>query len=449
MLKLLSVDESHLRAFVDQQRLGPDEHESVLRILFALPRFPLVSLQRWHREDPPGEQIVNEPDRYRGEVFFVAGRVQTIEVKDVLPEAVRRLRFEHYYRIALQVDRAPFHVTLLARKIPQAWQDAVESGRPVTEPASCWGMFLKVGRTAEDRPGLVFATARVAWHPTRADDGLGTTVDHTRLGDLGMDIGLFDDVQDGQSMGGGDRECFYQLLAAVGKVGSDQLIDHARPDPDISVLLSKPRFQHGKLFSLAGVARRAIRIPVNDPDIRERFGIDHYYEIEVFVPLEKDVLIKMPHPGAEGKLFNPYPVVFCARRLPRGMPDGEDIHEAVRIAGFFFKLWAYQSDFMAPPAAPDAGPGVERDQQRGAGPRQFSPLLIGVEPQLTSGRTGAGPTTGIGIGVAFVVALLGVWLWLWRSSRRDRQFHRAARTPQFPLDTGQSGEETSEGKGPV
>ena len=53
--------------------------------------------------------------------------------------------------------------------------------------------------------------------------------------------------------------------------------------------IKTPKSVGGELYTLRGMARRAILIRVDDDDIRTRFGIDHYYEIEVFIPLERKV----------------------------------------------------------------------------------------------------------------------------------------------------------------
>ena len=82
-----------------------------------------------------------------------------------------------------------------------------------------------------------------------------------------------------------ERECFYQMLAAVGRAKPGQLLREAeelldtasdeRRRADDEAFSVVPLFndvpgQRGRLVVLSGVARRVERIRVEDPDIRRR-----------------------------------------------------------------------------------------------------------------------------------------------------------------------------------
>ena len=89
--------------------------------------------------------------------------------------------------------------------------------------------------------------------------------------------------------------------------------------------------QVGELVAFDGTAAASrgstwtIR-PTAPSDVARRFGIDHYYEIDVFTDDSQN-----------------NPIVFCARELPPGLTIGDRLHEPVRIAGFFFKSWSFRS----------------------------------------------------------------------------------------------------------
>lgn len=206
-----------------------------------------------------------------------------------------------------------------------------------------------------------------------------------------MDQGLFDDVREGQRIAQEEREAFYQLLAEAGRTGTRELLQNAKESPDTLIgLLQKPQEHAGELLVVDGVALRATLVRVDDPDVVARFGIDHYYELELSVNLERPVKL-------DGKLFGTFPVVVCVRQLPAGMPTGEHIHEHVRVAAFFFKIWAYRTETA----------GADEVANR----RQIAPLLVGREPLWIESEAAEGGSTDAGailVGL-FVAGIAGLW----------------------------------------
>jgi hypothetical protein len=299
-----------------------------------------------------------------------------------------------YYRCQFELAEERGAATLFAVTVPKHWP----IGAPMRERATALGLFLKWG-VVDPRPAEpVFAAERVAWHPA------------TVLGDLEMDVGLFDDVENRTQITSRDRECFYQLLSAAGRAGANELARRTeRPEgQDFSVvpLFNAPDTQHGELAAFTGTARRALKVLVSDPDVRKRFGIDHYYQIEIIT---------------EDSQSNP--LVFCVRELPPGMPEGPNILEPVRIPGFFFKTWAY--------ALPQLNPD---DKPR----RQLAPMLIGKAPLWLRTETKENPyAQGIAAGL-FVAAIVGVWLAVWRFNRGDRKFQKQVIDKKFEPQPGQS-----------
>ena len=193
---------------------------------------------------------------------------------------------------------------------------------------------------------------------------------------------------------------------------------------DFAPLLLKPAEQRGRLVALTGVARRAVRILVNDPDIQKRFGITHYYVVDVFVQLEEPIHFgKGTKDDAAVVFHNTYPITFCVRRLPKGMPEGDKIEETVRIPGFYLKQWAYWTEFVS---AQDA------EQM------QISPMLIGLEPQWVRPQRQFSSWAGMLLAGLFVVSLAGIWIGLWLYSREDARFRRTTLARQFEVPEGQS-----------
>jgi len=248
-------------------------------------------------------------------------------------------------------------------------------------------------------PGLV--SARVAWYP----DNL--------LGRLGMDVGLLDTVLNRTPITGEEREAFYQMLAAVGRARPGELLDQAEADLhgqgqaacSVVPLFNQADDQLGRLVVLEGVVRRAIRIVVDQPDIVARLGIDHYYEMDLFTD------------DSQGN-----PLVFCVRELPDGMPPGDSGPYAyrVRVAGFFFKTWAYHSS-----------EALESDRS-GTPARQLAPLLIGRQPRLCPEPVPQFDLVGRGVLIGlFVFGMGAAWWAILRMNRSKRKPPAEEPPPRF------------------
>jgi len=121
---------------------------------------------------------------------------------------------------------------------------------------------------------------------------------------LGMDAGLWEDVRASKSnsLGDAEREPFYQLLAALGQPKAADLHSAARQPLDLVSLLEKPSEHTGEIRSIEGVARRILKVAVSDADIQSRFGIDHYYQIDMFLPLG-DASLRLGKAGDKNPIY--------------------------------------------------------------------------------------------------------------------------------------------------
>ena len=410
------LEDSEFESFQDGLPLQPDEHQSLLKILYRLPSLRVDRLHEWTEDEVPWDELLANTSPFRARVFRLDGQLLQVQSVRLDPDDATRWGFDQYYRLSIRVEEFSQPLELLVRKIPESWTAEI-----VDQPIGAHGLFVRIarGEDASDKP--IFAASRVSWFPDRVDPSLGVDASHVRLAELRMDFSLFEDVRDRIGLVSADRECFYQLLAAVGRSDPDLLESAAKSTSSIKPLLTDYRSQRGKLVAFDGRVRRAVKISVNDEEIQQRFGFDHYYELNVFV--EKSVKIKRNLQDQEGKIYHQFPVVFCVRRLPEGMPVGEEVNERVRLTGFFFKLYAYRSEF------------TETADGRG---RQYSPLLVGLAPRWIPYARPSSPRLGILFGGLFIVALVGIWYGLWKYHRGDESFRRSTLSRQFDLTPDQS-----------
>lgn len=404
LLGLLGVDDRHFHMLKDGHPVGPDEREALLKFLQAVRRVSLADIDQWKHRDGALDDLMESPDDGRGEIVALSGRVTRLTVETPAAELAARFDMPQYYRCDFQIGDEALPATVYALRVPQAWRP----GQPLDEPAGAAGFFLKLaGQPPHARP--IFVAGRMAWHPA------------TVLGNLGMDVGLLDDVRDKSAILAEERECFYQLLAAAGRASTADLQRRTNRTYSVVPLFPKPDEKEasnvrrnkwrGALVALTGTARRAVMVRVEDADIVARFGIDHYYELELFTE------------DSQGN-----PIVFCVRKLPQGFPEGETIVEPVRIAGFFLKTWTYRLPPRDPP---------ERANQHII-TRQIAPLLIGREPIWIQPQASESAIPAAMAGGLVVAGLLALCLIVWRLNRGDERFRRQAIARKYAPAEGES-----------
>ena len=425
------IDESHFARLIDGGPIDDNERETVMLLMYHYRRFPMTDVERWTQPAFDPAEVAEHTDAGRGRIYRIAGRITRAERLKPLPELIERFELSerpHYYRCellldGLSADGADLPAVVFAHDIPREWQE----GGEVAGRTSALAMFTKFA-DANTKP--VFVARRIARYPK------------TYLGNLGMDYGLMDQLEYRKPLSDNDREAFYRMLDVTGRMKPGQLMREARrqlksADKELKrtdaagnqqysvvPLFNDAENQRGRLFVLEGTARRIVRIRVEDPDIQERFGIDHYYNLFVFTDDSQS-----------------NPIVFCVRELPEGMPTGDGLNfgEHVRVAGFFFKTWAYRVERTSDSTIPAAA---------GAKSRQLAPLLIGREPVWYPPEPI--PTSTIAGAIAaglFALAMAGIWFALWHYGRGDRQFRKQMIARAIAPDSGVSLDEIVEAGG--
>jgi hypothetical protein len=409
LFHLFGMDEDFFQKFRDDTSWKDDEQEPLMRVLVRLAQIKPADLARWTVREFKNSDIANHPRNFSGQILGLEGRVVRVTPIEPPVEQQNRYDLEKFYRCEIDLINDAGAAVVFAVNIPKHWK----LNAPISEPISAAALFLKRGPQDNSRgPVLCFAADRIAWHPD------------TLLGNLRMDYSLFDTVRHDRAITDSERECFYQVLAAAGRAPAEEqndLVISADDTADATArlvaLMARPEAHEGELHSFRGVARRAVKIQITDPETIARFGVDHYFELVVFVELDG-------YADIGGKNVNSHPVVFCLRELPAGMPTGENIAEMVRASGFMFKKWRYTTQLVG---------------KKGTGLRVASPLLIGK--QATWERRAAPPRRFDPIvGGSVVGAIACTMLFVWWYSRRERRIHdevfarRRAATESARLD---------------
>jgi hypothetical protein len=409
ILQRYDIGLSQLDGFFQGQPLGPGEDDVLAKILYRFSRLGLDNLERWRRKDVTWDQLAAAPSDFRAEVFHLRGRATHVEQHKLLPELAELFEFESYYRVTLAIEDSPYQALICTRNVPSAWK----VGEPIDERAAADGLFLKLGATQEGQtaPQLVFAAGRVAWFPDRAEPAFFIGSDQLQLAEWGFDFGLFDGVRaaNGRGIGDADREAFYQLLAAITHAPPGSL---AKAKPlDLVATLERPQEQHGEFVSVQGIARRVTKVQVGDADVRKRFGIEHYYEIDLSLPLgDKTLRFGKDSKGEENPVYaNTFPVTLNVLRLPPNLAEGDQQSTTVRADAVFFKLWTYRSSYTTK---------FNRVQP--------APLVFATSATVVPFERGSNVVSGVLVAGAFVLAglVIGIIFWWYRGQDREAERDR-------------------------
>jgi hypothetical protein len=282
----------------------------------------------------------------------------------------------------------------------------------IDQPVVVRGFFLALvdstkpvgGPVAGAAPDLeedlvpVFVAPGLVWLADQSSDQIPVGDAQLLLARYGVDIGRLEALQNSRSaaIGKHETDIFFQLLSAAARIRqSEQPVDPI----DFMECLQHPHQHHGDLVSVSGYVRRVTRLSVTDDALKQRCGLDHYFQLDLFVPLENQRIVIRP-PGAaaeEGEAIvheNRYPVTICVPSLP--CSESEIERRQITVTGFFFKIWNYESELT---------------QQQAIPLKHRSPLIIGILPELISPPPDY-VSYAIGAGCLMFVAGLALLVWI-------------------------------------
>ena len=430
-LQQKGIVESQLQSLTNDSSWSPEAEDTTVKILYHLPTISPHYIHRWSDKPAPWQALASNPEEHQVHFFRIKGRLKQIEKKTIISEAARLVHFDHYYQAQITIPGTPHTAIVCTRHFPASWKP----GEDMDERIEVAGLFLKLGAQESAGQTFYFAAPRITWLPDRLDKAAGISKYHLLLANMGVDIGLFSHItrQTRHEFTGDERACFFQLLSAVSKTTSANLSRKQPRKLKIPELLRNTTRAQGQLFTLEGTARRITRIVVEDTSVQEQFKadidgdghddlLDHYCQIDMFVSLKgKSVQVKKDANDKDAPVFsNVYPVNVCVRTLPPELlkmnqelasdnPSQDLLRAHVRLQGFFFKTWSYQTAYAS--SKDDEG-------------FQTSPIFIATEPEVIPTEIVRSPYIGVMVAVVFTIILIGCWFYIWKNNRADRQFKK-------------------------
>jgi len=396
------------RAALERATAWTDEADAVVVKVLRRIDPPAALAARW-RAEAGAVPAAGQPLAVSDSILAIRGRATFVAPRRLPAELAERLGQPAYDVVRIS-DEGGSTVDVLTMAAPREWP----RWQPIDEPAAALALPLTTSVSVQPAaadgeaawpaagPGLVLAAPRVAW------------ISDTPLGRLGMDYGLFDSVVDGRKLVRGDMAAFYALLAATGRTDA-AAVAGAAGDVDVLDLIDPGR----KWLP-------ATRVAVDEAFARAETGLDHYWELFVFV--------ETPLLEVDGRRQDTFPIVCCVRELSPGMPTGGRINERVRVPGFAFKRYAYSFEEVR---TEDGGPVAEvgkRQTMLVVGPRaEWAPPTEDVAAREIS------MITGVAVAVALAAVLgLGILYTSWSNNRTIRRSRADLpdRIDVPPADTG-------------
>ncbi len=223
LLGLAGWDAARFAQFQNSSPLTDAERQELLALLRRLRSFDGPQLVEWARA---GEPFVGTAAAERqGDLYLLSGRVTKVERHALPAELAAKLETPAYFECQIHLVGDAGTATILTDRIPIAWTNM----NALDEPAAAAGVFIQMlppEPNAADAANALFVSREIAWHPNKPNEpfvSLGKSV----LGTLGVDVGLFDGIRQRRPISGTEREAFYQVLNAAGRLGANELVRFA------------------------------------------------------------------------------------------------------------------------------------------------------------------------------------------------------------------------------
>ena len=344
----------------DDLPLDP-QAETAVSMLYRLRQASPATLDRFanYSRDVSLTEARDETIDYRFWLFRSSAKLKQIEKVPIIDAPDTPDSIQHLYRCTAEATDAsgkPLPCTILTRVVPSQLPLQTEIDEPIEFTGLLYSRAL-VGSaadrsmTAPDETAtpidqsattLVFIADRLAWYPNTdavADKRM------VALAASGFDVSQLDQInrRNGKPLGGGDGEAFFQMLATVAAQTTDQ--DNGSPVLPIKTIIAKSAENIGARVTIIARCRDCTKVKVTDPEKRERYGVEHYYQLVLFPELNQSiVLTEKTKDGPVKVVYERFPITVCALNLPVNV-YAEDVEgEAISVDGTFFRVWKYDAE---------------------------------------------------------------------------------------------------------
>ncbi|WP_047817411.1 hypothetical protein [Rhodopirellula islandica] len=402
LLNLLSgFDVERLKRLGDRMQTGSNGNaarDEQAKLVFRLKRLSESTLDQRRPKLAPSSVSV-------GDAVEIDGKIESFQFVAVPDELTEFLGLRQLMELVL-ADEAGSQRQVVAAPLPK--QVAVG------DRLSGIGVALQGG----DKTPAIAVAGNLRWHPVQPES-LGWQV----LSELDVDISRLPEIVSlsRRPLMDADSQVFFSMIGAAHQAGSIPIsseplgpIASAMRASAVEVsptdLLKEPQKWIGQWIRIDVETVRWTRVSVELDARAQQVGSDHYYQIDAMGDLGNVQLKIATEDGETVTMQNRYPVTLVTAELPAFLAEenalSRTISKPVRVEGFFYRLWSYESDFMA-----------------SHGGKQFAPLLI-------AGRWGdRTPTSKDPIGVGWigtlaaagvVTAIVAALAFAWFNRRGDR-----------------------------
>jgi hypothetical protein len=354
LMEPIGFDDEYWAGYRYSNILDSDSTLQALRLLDRLSAFTPDQWSGWRVELPEAPLAIGD----RGRVYSVQGRATAVSGPYLLADqGLQGFRIGSYYTADIRINEDSAAVCrVLCQHVPKAWLAA----KKLDERCEMDGVFLV---SAADGPRW-FAANRLRWYADDQENDQRIKVPQAWqfLGRHGVDMGRVESLQlrNQQSLNGGEREVFYPTLRLLDRLPDDWETVPSTPW-SLTDVLRAPRDYQGQRLKGQVTARRVTKVLIDDPAITRRLGIDAYYQVDVFFPLD-GTKIRLTAPGKESTedapvYSNGYPGTVVCLTLPKklavaaqkvldGTAKTQLIQVPLEVDGIFLKIWSYHSPFL-------------------------------------------------------------------------------------------------------
>ncbi|TWT86348.1 hypothetical protein [Neorhodopirellula pilleata] len=340
-----------------------------------------------------------------GDSILIDGTVIETQTLDVPDELVDILEFETMSIVRWQGEQGEPRVVAF-RSLPIELQ----AGDRLR------GSGAMIGKQGES---LIDIGGRLAWTPAQPTSPAADV-----LASSGVDLSRLSEIADldRKPLTSTDSSVFFSMIGVadrVQRVGIDtELLAKIQAMQSQVVvaspidLLQSPRQFTGQWISLDVETVRVTRVAVESTQRQDEIGAPFYYQIDAIGDLGR-VQLKIEVPdGPPVVMENRYPVTVVTATLPEFLlqAQGNDFVTTqtvpIRVEGFFYRLWSYESDFM-----------------KSRGGKQFAPLVIGgvIEDRRPTSSDPIGVSLiGKVAAISIIAGIIAVAIFGWVTRRGDR-----------------------------